>query len=230
MGPDGDAAAHERLVMLGEIAIEIAHELRNVLQTISANAYLAGQDASKGNAEAALQYVTRIEKNARAAHAIVDDLMALARGDALRPESVALAEAMTMARAEFAPGVAHWEDAVDPAGLFVQAHPGLLVRLLHALYENAIQAGAPRTPRIATRARETEGRTIIDVADNGPGVRADIVARAFDVLVTARTGGTGLGLPLARRIAEAHGGSLTLVEGGGEGATFRVELPARTTG
>ena len=85
MGPDGTDAARERLVMLGEIAVEMAHELRNVLQIISANAYLARQEAGKGNAEAALQHVTLVEKNARAAHGIVDDLMALALGDALRP-------------------------------------------------------------------------------------------------------------------------------------------------
>ena len=73
--------------------------------------------------------------------------------------------------------------------------------------------------------RDNGSRTIIEVADDGPGVRADIAGRVFDVLVTARTGGTGLGLPLARRIAEAHGGSIAMVERAGEGATFRVELP-----
>jgi signal transduction histidine kinase len=225
MEPDGENAARERLIMLGEIATEIAHELRNVLQIISANAYLARQHASKGDAEAALLHVTRVEKNAWTGHGIVDDLMALARGDAMRPEAVILTEAISMARAEFAPNLARWEDAVVPSGLVVRAHPGLLVRLLHVLYENAIQASAPRAPRIATRAGERGGRAAIEVADDGPGVREDIKGRAFDVLVTARTGGSGLGLALARRIAEAHGGSIMLVEGPGEGATFRVELP-----
>ncbi len=228
MGSEDEHGSRERLVMLGEIAIEIAHELRNGLQIISASAYLARQEESKGNAEAALRHVSTIEKNARAAHAIVDDLMALARGDALRSELVPLAETMAAARAEFAPAVAQWDDRLDPPGALVRAHPNLLARLLHALYENAVHASAPRPPRVTTRAWEEEGLTVIEVADDGPGVPADVAARIFDALVTTRSRGTGLGLPLARRIARAHGGSIELIEGSGNGATFRIELPARS--
>jgi signal transduction histidine kinase len=80
-------------------------------------------------------------------------------------------------------------------------------------------------PSIATRARRTSERVIIEVADDGPGVPRDIATTIFDPLVTARPGGTGLGLALARRIVAAHGGSITLVDAG-PGATFRIELPA----
>ena len=120
--------------------------------------------------------------------------------------------------------MAHWEDAIEPHDLRVRAHPGLLTRLLHVLYDNAIQAAAPRAPRISTRARASSGRVVVDVADDGPGVPAHIAARVFEPLVTARPGGTGLGLALARRIAAAHGGSIVLVADG-PGATFRVDLP-----
>jgi signal transduction histidine kinase len=167
--------------------------------------------------------VTKIEKNARIAHAIVDDLMALARGETLHSEPVLLAEVVVSARADLPGGAAEWADAVEPADLRVRAHPGLLGRLLHVLYDNAVQASAPRPPRIATHAHADSGRVFIEVSDDGPGVPAEIADRVFEPLVTARPGGTGLGLALARRIATAHGGSIALAQG--PGARFRVELP-----
>jgi signal transduction histidine kinase len=91
------------------------------------------------------------------------------------------------------------------------------------LYDNAVQASAPRTPRITTRARADSGRVVIEVSDDGPGVPPEIADRVFEPLVTARPGGTGLGLALARRIATAHGGTIELVQG--PGACFRIELP-----
>jgi len=219
-----DDDTRERLAVLGEIAAETAHELRNVLQVISASAYVARLEATKGDASATLQHVAKIERSARLAHGIVDDLMGLARGEMLHAEPVLLAEVLVPARVEFAPGAAEWEDAVHPHDLRVRGHPGLLIRLLHALYDNSIQATAPRAPRIATRASATDARVVIDVGDDGPGVAEHLAARVFEPLVTARPGGTGLGLALARRIIAAHGGSIALVPGG-PGATFRLELP-----
>jgi signal transduction histidine kinase len=219
-----DDAARERLAMVGEIAAEVAHELRNVLQVISASAYVARQDAARGDAASALPHVTKIERNATIAHAIVDDLMALARGEPLHSEPVLVAEVVVAARTELIAGAARWHDTLEPHDLRVRAHPGLLVRLLHVLYDNAIQASAPRVPTIATRARADADRVVIDVADDGPGVPVHVAPHVFEPLVSARPGGTGLGLALARRIAEAHGGSIALLDEP-PGATFRLALP-----
>lgn len=208
---------------MGEIAAEIAHELRNALQVIAANTYLARQDPG---ASAAI--LAKIDRHARLAQTIVDDLLCLARGDAHHGELTAVETIVLSARGEMKEGAALWRDAVEPAKLTVRVHPGLMTRLLHALYDNAVQASAPRRPTIATRAWRDETGTHIEVRDDGPGVPAELGARVFDPLVTSRPGGTGLGLALARRIATAHKGDLVLVSpdaGGSPGAVFRVTLP-----
>ena len=217
--------AKERLVVVGEIATEIAHELRNVLQVIAASAYLARQEIAKDDAAGCTPHVAKIEKNARLAHAIVDDLMALARGDAMHAEPVLLADLFVAARADIPSETAIWDDVLSSHDLRVRAHAGLAARLLHALYENAIAVCAPRAPTIGTRAWQRDGRIVIEVSDDGPGVPPEIAQRIFDPLVTGRAGGTGLGLALAKRIAAAHGGTIALVPSQ-PGATFRLDLPS----
>lgn len=220
MSSDADEK-RERLAAIGEIAAEVAHELRNALQIISANVYLAKQDLTKSE-----PHLGKIEKSARLAHAIVDDLMALARGEPAHAEPVLLVEVLVASREDLPERGAAYEDRIDPPQLRVRAHHGLLSRCLHVLYENAIGASAPRVPAIVTRAWAEEGRIVIEVADDGPGVPAEIATTIFEPLVTARAGGTGLGLALARRVVAAHAGTIALVPTE-TGATFRVELPTR---
>jgi len=100
--------------------------------------------------------------------------------------------------------------------------------LLYVVYDNAIRASAPRAPTVITRAWTLADRVVVEVVDDGPGVPDAIAGRIFDPLVTAREGGSGLGLALARRIAVAHGGTLELAASQNGGATFRVELPGLT--
>lgn len=223
MSSDADEK-RERLAAIGEIAAEVAHELRNALQIISANVYLAKQDLTKAE-----PHLGKIEKSARLAHGIVDDLMALARGEPAHAEPVLFVEIVVAAREDLPERGATYNDRINPAQLRMRAHQGLMSRCLHVLYENAIAATAPRVPTIETRAWAEEGRIVIEVADDGPGVPPEIASTIFEPLVTARAGGTGLGLALARRVVAAHAGTIALVANtdGGSGATFRVELPSR---
>lgn len=218
---DDSVARRERLAAMGEIAAGIAHELRNALQIVSANVYLARQ-----NVAASEPHLAKIERSARLAHGIVDDLMALARGEPAHAEPVPIVDLLLLSRELLPEPGAEFEDQITPRDLCVRAHLGLASRLLHALYDNAIRASSPRRVRLTTRAERTaERRIAIVVADDGPGVPAAIAETLFDPLITERAGGTGLGLALARRIVAAHGGALALVPSA-SGATFRIELPA----
>jgi signal transduction histidine kinase len=218
----------ERLAVIGEMAAEMAHELRTVLLTISSSAHVGRLAVARGDAHGAEPHLAKIERNASAANEIVDDVMGLARGEPIDTQPASLVEIVAAARSELGFGSARWEDDAIPPGLYVRAHLRLFARLLHIIYDNAILASAPRVPTVVTRAWTIAGRVVIEVADDGPGVPEAIAVRIFEPLVTAREGGSGLGLALARRIAAAHGGTLVLGESENGGAAFRVELPELT--
>jgi signal transduction histidine kinase len=214
--------AREELWVLGELAAEAAHELRNALAVIAASASLIRSPESA-------QHVAKIERAARVAQGVIDGLMALARGEAVRgaplgagPDAprVVLSDAMAEARKD-TPGAPRYVDDV-PAGETVRGSEVLLSRMLRVMYENAVQAGA-RT--IETRVARSGDVVAIDVEDDGPGVPEAVRATVFDPLVTTKESGTGLGLALARRVARAHGGDVELVEGE-RGAHFRITLRA----
>jgi two-component system, OmpR family, sensor kinase len=199
---DPTESARERLLLLGEIAGEIAHELRNALQVVSTHAYLARQDPTSS-----ATHIAKIEKSARLAQTIVDDVLSLARGEPLRLESTTLDEVIALARAQSAQkenASVVWEDPKEPHELV--AHPLLLSRLFKVLFENAAQAGATR---VTVTASSGTPKTIV-IADDGPGIPSDLTPRIFEPLATAREGGTGLGLSLAKRIADAHHATLAL--------------------
>lgn len=107
-----------------------------------------------------------------------------------------------------------------------------LVQVLTNLVENGLSAGGPAVT-VRLELGSTGGRAVVDVGDNGWGIPEPDRDRVFERLVrldAARSSptGSGLGLPIARGIAEAHGGSLTLMAdppGGRRGAHFRLELP-----
>lgn len=215
--PEGSPDRFDRFAAIGEIAAEVAHELRNALQIVSANVYLARQNPTEAE-----PFLLKIERSTRVAQGIVDDLMALARGEPVHAEPIAVSALLPLGREMLPPASAAMSDMIDPPNLKVRAHVGLASRLLHVLYENAIKASAPRKPRITTRVSAVGDRVLIEIYDDGPGVPPAIAETLFEPLVSARPGGSGLGLALARRIVAAHGGTITLKLP----STFRIELPS----
>jgi signal transduction histidine kinase len=202
---------------LGEITAEIAHELRNAIQVIATHAFLGRRDVP-----GAAPHLAKIEEQARRAQAIIDDVLLLARGDAPK-EPFRLGDAVDAACRAF-DGRAHFVLSYAP-DLRVVAHPGLLERLFSVLFENAVCAHAQdASATIEVSAVGDASGVHIAVADDGPGIPEELVARIFEVGVSGRKGGTGLGLALARRIVRAHGGDVRYV-GGATGARFAIDLP-----
>jgi len=89
---------------------------------------------------------------------------------------------------------------------------------------NAIEAVAEGTGRIKITLTQDQSLTVLEIADNGPGIEEALRPHLFTPFTTTRTDGTGLGLALSQRLVERAGGEIALIEGG-LGATFRVVLP-----
>ncbi len=204
----------EELWVLGEIAAEAAHELRNALAVIAASSELLRSADEPQRATLA----AKIERNARIAQGVLDALMALARGDELHGDPVSIAHVLTEARRDLPAGLTHIDEVSD--AISVRGSEILLSRMFRVLYENAAQAGAKHA---WTTARVNEGSVVIDVRDDGPGIPSACRDTLFEPLVTTKKEGTGLGLALARRVARAHAGEIVLAEAT-TGACFRITL------
>jgi two-component system OmpR family sensor kinase len=120
--------------------------------------------------------------------------------------------------------------ALDAPEHELECDPILLRRALDNLLDNAAKYSETSTPvRLAVTPKGT--RAVLEVVDRGIGMSAEELERAFtpfwraDSSRTRRTGGVGLGLALARRIARVHGGDVTLTSAPGSGTTARLEVP-----
>jgi signal transduction histidine kinase len=91
---------------------------------------------------------------------------------------------------------------------------------------NALQA-TPAGGRVVLHTAEDEGRLVVAVTDDGEGMTPETREKAFTPFFTTREGGTGLGLPLVRRIVEQHGGSVELSSRLGGGTTVALTFPRR---
>jgi signal transduction histidine kinase len=133
-----------------------------------------------------------------------------------------IAEALSLPRLDIA-----WSTEIEP-GLEIDADRDQLFRVLTNLTRNAVQAleaEGKTDGSIALRAWHENEATLIEIADNGPGVPRQATPRLFEAFQSvARKGGTGLGLAIAAELVQAHGGRIALVNNEA-GATFRVTLP-----
>src|SRR5262245_3956069 len=102
--------------------------------------------------------------------------------------------------------------------------PARIDRALHNLVRNAIEA-APKGGHVWVSTRDDPFSTVVVVEDDGPGIPADDRTRIFELFFTRKRGGTGLGLPLARRAVQDHGGEIEVLDRPGGGARFLVHLP-----
>jgi signal transduction histidine kinase len=210
----------ERLRTFREIARQVAHEMKNPLTPIRFAVRQLARTAGPDQRES-LEVLTaeagRLEGLARE----FTEFGRLPEG----PQApVDLGELLTELGATTLPPSMQSRLAVDPATPHILGHYEPLRRAFSNLLRNAAEAcGGDGTVELEVRPAG-DGCARVMVRDHGPGVPHEIRDRVFDPYVTAKVGGTGLGLALVRQTIENHGGTIRLEDTPGGGATFVVEL------
>ena len=223
--PDERSRRATRLGAAGAVGASVAHELRNALAVVSSSIFLAKRD--RADERRLMAHLEKATAEVQRAHAVVDAVLGLARGDALSREPCSVSALVGAAKSGVVlPTNVTFSVAVAPPALSVSGETVLLECLLGNLYLNAVEAFAGRGRGcVATRASATEGGVRITVDDDGPGIPEELLEAIFDPLVTTKLPGTGLGLSLVRAVAEAHGGTVHAKNLPSGGARFVVFLP-----
>jgi two-component system sensor histidine kinase PilS (NtrC family) len=214
-------AQRMKLASLGMLTANLAHEIRNPLSAIRHAAGLLREDAGNGVAER----LTRIiDDNAERLNGLVEDVLALNRRDRLRREDLNLAEVVPhfvqhfCQREQVGEDIIHVQMSGDTHLCMDGDH---LEQILWNLLRNAWRYCTKRQGSIRIRTSAMADHVDIDVINDGPAIPEETKTRLFEPFYTTAKQGTGLGLYIARDLAEANGASLRYMEIP-DGALFRV--------
>lgn len=211
----------------GELAAGMAHEVRNPLAGIAG----AAERLKRGDLPAAerAELLAIIGSEGQRLEGIVREFLAYARPAPLA-RSVAdlngvVRETVALAASTAARRGIRLAEALDPALPPAAMDPARIKQALLNLLLNAIQA-SPDGAAIDVTTRAAGRMVEAAIRDRGAGLDAAAAEAMFAPFATTKAGGTGLGLPLARRIMEAHGGGVTLAPAAGGGMVATLRLPA----
>ena len=213
----------------------LTHEIMNSMTPVTSLAQSAAQlmaAADKGQERDVTDARVAVETLARRADGVmhfVQSYRQISRTPQIRPRRIDAAawtsELEALIRATWPASQLAVETRVEPRQLTLDADPDLMSQVLINLLRNAAEAavGQSDAPRIRLcMERTSEGRVLIAVHDNGPGIAEGLIQDIFLPFFTTKAKGTGVGLSLARQVVLAHGGSITASNEGG--ACFRILL------
>lgn len=219
-----------RLAALGEAVAKINHDLKNMLTS----AQLASERLAASNDPKVSQALPRLERALDRAVKLAADVLVYGKTEEAAPETqtVHLADAVKEAAAEARLTDARVKLVSRITGADqVIADPDQLHRILVNLLRNARQAiehqeGRTAPGRVEVSMEAQAGASLIRISDDGPGVPMRMRERLFQPFAgSGRPDSTGLGLAIARELAQGHGGDLTLSITGDQGTVFELRLP-----
>ncbi len=227
---------HEKLASLGVLAAGVAHEIRNPLTAIKVRLFSLKRSVS--DAASARDDVQVISDEINRLERIVGDFLQFARPPELERQMICVESLVADVGNFLAPQLAKKsvrliQEPVPRA--WVLADPSKMKQALLNLVQNAgqsIEGEGTVTLRVVLARQTLFGSSsdvaIIEVADTGKGMPPEVVRRLFDPFFTTKEDGTGLGLPIAARIVELHGGVIEYDTQPQCGTTFRIVLPRAT--
>jgi signal transduction histidine kinase len=219
----------ERMSAIGRMACSISHDMRHSLSAIYANAEFLERHDRCASARADL--LLEIQEAVLAMTDRIDALLQFGSSGRKNPlvhARVSLVVEKAVAAVKFHPDgryVSITVGKLPPAEADIDARN--LESAIYNLVLNACQAATRSThvPEVEVHLTEADERIYVRISDNGPGIPASVRSTLFDPFVTAgKPNGTGLGLTLARRTAEEHGGSICLEESSPERTVFTLSL------
>jgi PAS domain S-box-containing protein len=221
----------ERLAAIGQVAGMVGHDIRNPLQAITGELFLAKTEIEEmpksAKEEALKESLGFIEKQTGYIDKIVSDLQDYARP--LKPDLVdtdlcsAVPEALSTVDI---PPTIQAEMACDMPELKVKTDLTFLKRIMVNLVNNAVQA-MPNGGKLTVRMSSKVGEAVITVEDNGVGIPKEVQDRLFTPLFTTKSKGQGFGLVAIKRMTEALGGTISFESEVGKGTKFIIKLPAK---
>jgi len=212
----------ERFREISAFTSGVAHEIKNPLNSLALALELAGRKSppeAKGDLDLGKAQVRTIAR-------IVDRFSRVVRTVRPEPEDLALDDVLAQAVKSLTsetPGAASRVETEPAPGVRLTGDRDLLSQALLNVLKNAIEA-SPDAP-VRAGGRRIGRRVEIVVRDGGPGLAPEAAARIFEPFFTTKDKGMGIGLYLAKKIVEAHGGTIGARGAEGRGTEFRIELP-----
>ena len=213
------------LARLGEMAAVLAHEVKNPLAAVRGAIEVIGTRLPAGGRETTIvkEIVSRIDS----LNELMKDLLLFARPPAPKPQPVEIQPLVSstaqLLREDPSLNSVHIE--VEGSSPPVLADPGLLQIVFLNLMVNSAQAMRNGSGHIKVSVGASAGKCRIDFQDDGPGIPPEIRDKVFAPFFTTKSRGTGLGLATARRLIEAHRGTIDVRCPADGGTTVSIQLP-----
>jgi two-component system OmpR family sensor kinase len=228
------ARREEALERQRRFAADASHELRTPLTSISGHARMLEEWALEEDPQRARRSVGAIRREGRRMGDLVEALLALTRGDEGasleigRHDLAAVAQEAAQAARDAADGkvsIEYVRPEREVVATFDRSH---ILQVASILLDNAVKY-TPEGGKVTVQVREGDGQAELEVSDTGIGIPEDqlpLIFERFHRVDSSRAdGGAGLGLSIARQIAESHGGELRATSTPGKGSTFTLLLP-----